>query len=198
MAYVTPDQKAKTVARYLWEGYITVLGVPAKLISDQGPCFEAQIIQELCDLLGIQKIRTTSYHPQGNGQVERAHQTIMHMIGKLEEDEKDDWPSRIHALTHAYNCTRSAVTGYSPHYLMFGRRPRMPIDFYFPSYQSLQRLKKVDDYVADLQKKIVDSFRTAEALSQAEADRQKRYFDRRSNAVMLQPGDLVLTKLDAF
>ena len=45
---------------------------------------------------------------------------IMCMIGKLGEDRKADWPSHLGEIVHAYNATQSAVTGYSPHYLMFG------------------------------------------------------------------------------
>ena len=56
---------------------------------------------------------------QTNGLVERLHQTIMHMIGKLGEDKKADWPSHLAEIVHAYNATQSAVTRYSPHYLMF-------------------------------------------------------------------------------
>ena len=58
--------------------------------------------------------------PQTNGLVERLHQMIMHMIGKLGEDKKADWPSHLDEIVCTYNATLSAVTGYSPHYLMFG------------------------------------------------------------------------------
>ena len=60
------------------------------------------------------------YHPQTNGLVEILHQTIMHMIRKLGEDKKADWPSQLSEIVHVYNVTQSAVTGYSPHYLIFG------------------------------------------------------------------------------
>ena len=60
------------------------------------------------------------YHPQTNGLVERSHQTIMHMIGKLGEDKKANQPSHLAEIVHAYNATRSTVTRYGPHYLMFG------------------------------------------------------------------------------
>ena len=93
------------------------------------------------------------YHPQTNGLVERSHQTIMHMIGKLGEDKKADWPSHLAEIVHAYNATRSAVTGYSPHYLMFGRWPRLPVDFVFPTIGSNEApmreasARKVDTYM---------------------------------------------------
>ena len=76
------------------------------------------------------------YHPQANGLVERLHQMVMHMIRKLGEDKKADWPSHLAEIPHAYNATQSAVTGYSPHYLMFGRWPRLPVDFVFPTIGS--------------------------------------------------------------
>ena len=120
LAYVTPDQTAKTIAKFLYGGYISIFGAPARLLSDRGTSFTSSIIQELCEILGIQQLQTMPYHPQTNGLVERSHQMIMCMIGKLGEDKKADWPSHLAEIAHAYNATRSAVTGYSPHYLMFG------------------------------------------------------------------------------
>ena len=76
------------------------------------------------------------YHPQTNGLVERSHQTIMCMIGKLGEDKKANWPSHLAEIVHAYNATQSTVTRYSPHYLMFGQWPRLPVDFVFPTIGS--------------------------------------------------------------
>ena len=93
------------------------------------------VVTELCKLYGVQKIRTTPYHAQTNGQVEQMNQTIIRMIGKLGEDEKACWSQYLPELLLAYNSTRSAVTGYSPHYLLFGRCPRIPVDFMFPTIQ---------------------------------------------------------------
>ena len=77
--------------------------------------------------------------PQTNRLVERSHQMIMHMIGKLGEDKKANWPSHLAEIAHAYNATRSAVTGYSPHYLMFGQWPRLPVNFVFPTMLAAMR-----------------------------------------------------------
>ena len=67
MAYVTPDQTAKTVARFLYQGYILIFGALAELPSDQGLNFTSNIIWEVCQLMGIKKIRTSPYHVQTNG-----------------------------------------------------------------------------------------------------------------------------------
>ena len=120
LAYVTPDQTAKTIAKFLYKGYISVFGALARLLSDRGANFMSSVIEEMCKILGIKKLQTMPYHPQTNGLVERSHQTIMQMIGKLGEDHKTDWQSHLAEIAHAYNATCSAVMGYSLQYLMFG------------------------------------------------------------------------------
>ena len=120
LAYVTPDQTVKTIAKFLYGGYISIFGALPRLLSDRGTSFTISIIEELCKILGIQQLWTMAYHPQMNGLVERSHQMIMHMIGKLGEDKKANWQSHLAEIAHAYNATKSAVTRYSPHYLMLG------------------------------------------------------------------------------
>ena len=92
----------------------------------------------------------TAYHPQDNGQVEHAHQTLGRMIGKLEDEFKGQWPKHLSKLMHAYNLTWAAVTSYSPHFLMFGQWPKLPIDFVFPMQEVMGTLRPVDNYVAEL------------------------------------------------
>ena len=103
-------------------------GFPKCLHSDQGRDFESRLIKGLCRVANITKTRTTPYHPQGNAQTERFNLTLLAMLGTLEEDKKKAWPEFVAPLVHAYNCTRHASTGYSPHFLMFGQQLRPPID----------------------------------------------------------------------
>ena len=109
MAYVTADQTGKTVAKFLGQGYILIFGALTKLLSDWGANFESNIIKELCELMGIWKVRTSPYHAQTNRQVGWAHQMPMSMIGKLSRDWKMDWPRHLPELVHAYNSMRSAI-----------------------------------------------------------------------------------------
>ena len=76
------------------------------------------------------------YHPQTNGLVERLHQTIMCMGQEVQRRQKTDWSSHLAEIAHVYNATQSAVTGYSPHYLIFGHRPRLLVNFVFPTIGS--------------------------------------------------------------
>lgn len=83
LAIPTPNQKANTVAKCLWDHFIVHYGFPEKLHSDQGPDFESRTVKELCVMAGIQKTRTTPYHPKGNP-VEHFNRTLLQMLGTLE------------------------------------------------------------------------------------------------------------------
>ena len=201
---MTPDQTAKTIAKFLYGDYISIFGAPARLLSDRGTSFTSSIIEELCKILGIQWLQTTPYHPQTNGLVERSHQMIMCMIEKLGEDKKADSPSHLAEIVHAYNATQSAVTRYSPHYLMFGWWPRLLVGFIFLTVGSSEApmreasARKVDTYVASVRDWLRSTLREVQAQLIAEANQQKQYYDRKIGTVNLKPGDLVLVKADAW
>ena len=74
-AYVTQNQTVRTTALVLYNEYFSMFGFPQRLMSDQGTGFTSKVIAAMCSLLGIEKIRTTLYHPQSNGSAERVHQT---------------------------------------------------------------------------------------------------------------------------
>ena len=186
------DQTARTAAETLRNGYFRLFGVPAYLVSDQGKTFTGHIITNLCDLYGVQKLRTSPYHAQTNGQVERMNQTIIHMIGKLEEDKKAFWSEHLPELLLAYNATCSAVTGYSPYYLLFGRRLRIPVDYLFPTLCDSPHQTKMEVSVAAMQKRLKEAFAVARRLTSEEASKQCHYYDCKAGAVALQPGDVVM------
>ena len=132
-AFVTNNHTACTTARVLYNNFFSIFGFSQKLMSDQGTEFTGDMIAAMCKLLGIEKIRTTPYHPQTNGSAERVHQTLQRMISKFDPEKCRKWPEHIGSVLIAYNATRSQVTGYSPYFLMFGRRPRLPVDLLFPT-----------------------------------------------------------------
>ena len=167
-------------------------------MSDQGTGFTSKVIQAMCSLLGIEKIRTTPYHPQSNSSAERVNQMLQRMIGKLDPELRWKWPAHLGSVLIAYNTTRSLVMGFSLYYLMFGRRPRLPIDLLFPTRREHNLTRTIDEYVETLYRHLRKSVKLAQDSALKEALWQKRLYDRKVGAVELRPGDRVLVKLDAF
>lgn len=192
VAVPTPNQKAQTVAKCLWDNFLVHYGFPERLHSDQGPDFESHTIKELCRIAGIQKTRTTPYHPRGNP-VERFNRTLLQMLGTLENKNKTHWKDFVKPLVHAYNCTRNDVTGFSPYELMFGRQPRLPIDLAFGLPVNKPQ-KSHSQYVHDLRSRLEESYKIATRNAAKTADRNKRRFDKRVVDSTLEAGDRVLVR----
>ena len=198
VAYVVKDQTAHTATETLRIGYFGLFGAPVYLISDQGKAFTGHIITHLCDLYGVQKLRTLPYHAQTKGQVECMNQTIIRMIGKLEEDKKACWSEHLPKLLLAYDATCSTVTRYSPYYLLFGRRPRIPVDYLFPTLRDSPHQTKMEVSVVPIQKRLKEAFAVARHLTSEEVAKQCCYYDCKAEAVALQPGDIVMVHTDGF
>ena len=163
-------------------------------MSDQASKFTGQVISELCNLLGV----TSPYHLQTNGAIERVHQTLRRMIAKMDPEKRAKWPSHLGPILITYNATRSLITGYSPYFLMFGHRPRLPVDLLFLTVRRDENSWTTDEYVTSLYDKLKSALASARDTALLEAQRQKRLYDRKAGAVELHPGDKVLVKLDAF
>ena len=177
LAVVMKDQTAKTVAKVFYEHFIAVFRAPAKLLSDRGVNFMSTLVEELCSAFGIQKCRTTAYHAQCNRQVEHFHQMLFHMIGKLSHDKKAQWEQHLPELLQAYNSTQSVMTGYLLHYLMCGRCPHLPVDYYFPTVSAYEHSRHVPAYVMEVRRRFKEAYTEAHLQTNCEAEKQKHYYD---------------------
>lgn len=89
----------------------------------------------------------------------RFNRTLHNMLGTLENSEKQNWKKYILSLIHAYNdCTRYESTGYSPLELMFGRKPRLPIDVAFGLENSKEN-KNYNEYILDIMNRMAKNAR---------------------------------------
>ena len=98
---------------------------------------------------------------------------LFRMIGKLASDKKVQWEQHLPELLQAYNSMRSAVTSYSPHYLMFRRHPRLPVDFYFPTKCAHMHSHHVPAYVEEVRKHFKEAYTEAHLQTNSEGEQQK-------------------------
>ena len=85
-------------------------------------------MHEIYNIMGIHKTRTTAYHPQCDGQVERQNRTIQEILSSFVAEHPADWDLFVDMATYAYNTSRNETTGFSPYELVFGREPRLPLE----------------------------------------------------------------------
>ena len=127
------ESRSYNIARKLVDELFCRFSPPEQLHSDQGRQFESELIKEICKLLEIRKSRTTPYHPQGNGIVERFNRTLLDMLATTAHNHPSDWDLYIRKVCLAYNSSIHSSTGFSPFFLMFGREVKLPIDLMYGS-----------------------------------------------------------------
>ena len=196
-AYVTPKQTAVMVAQTLWENFLVHYGWPAKILTDQGKSFENNLIQELCELAQVKKLHTSPYHPETNGQCEHFNATLINMLGTLPTHAKKNWQEWVTTLTHAYNCTVSSVTGFSPYFLMFGRTLKIPLDIEMGVTLMDQEQTSYQNYAKKLQARLKWAYQKAQENNKKESEHHKKYYDQKLRCMSLKPNGLVLVHVKA-
>ena len=159
------NQEATSVARALVETVIVRYGAPLQILTDQGTNFESHLFKELCRLLGIDKVRTSAYHPSGNGLIERFHRTMNAMLGKIVSNHQRDWDELLPHVLAAYRASVHEVTGYSPNYLLFAREVRAPLDLvYGRPTAARQTGTRYVDYVEDMAERMETAYREVQRV----------------------------------
>ena len=193
-AIPTRNQTARTTAKALFDSFFVHYGFPARLHSDKAQNFESKVIRQLCKIGGLKKTRTTPYHPMGNGQVERFNQTLLQMLGTLENSKKSDWKSYVQPLVHAYNATRHDTTGFSPFYLMFGRHPRLAVDAFLGIQPNTETGASQTEYAKKLKACLDFAYKRATKEASKQAERYNAYYDQGVRENKLEVGDKVLVE----
>ena len=127
-AYATEDQTSETIARLLVDNVMCRHGVPGGLLSDRGANLLSRLFTDVCKLLGMQKINTTAYRPQGDGLVENFNRTLQAMLAKHAKEFGPSCDLHLQQLLFAYRPRPHSSSGESPFYLLYGRDPHLPTE----------------------------------------------------------------------
>jgi cleavage and polyadenylation specificity factor subunit 1 len=109
-----PDQEATTVANALVMQIFTRHGVCDELLSDRGRSFTSDLIREVCRLLGVDKIFTSPYRPQCNGQVERFHRTLHARLAMYTDPDGKNWKHHVNLYCGRTDRSPTAAPGIRP------------------------------------------------------------------------------------
>ncbi|CAH8585581.1 unnamed protein product, partial [Dicrocoelium dendriticum] len=178
-----------TVATAMVNHWVCHWGAPGQLHSDRGSCFESLLVQELCRVFGIDKTRTTAYHPQGNGQVERTNRSLKSLLKAFVEQNVSEWDAMLPKCLLAYRSTVHASTGQTPSFMWTGREVRLPSDIRLPSPQ--QPHSSVTEYVSKLLDSLHQTHQAARIHLGNAHRRQKDYYDKKVFGAPLKAGDQV-------
>ncbi|KAL7838997.1 hypothetical protein SRHO_G00256550 [Serrasalmus rhombeus] len=192
--YPLQTQTAISVARCIFEQYIPQHGVPEALHSDQGRQFESDLVKHLCSLMSIHKLRTSPYHPQCDGIVERYNRTLKGELAKYLFDLGQEWDDHLPQVAMAYNTTVHASTGFTPFFLAHGREAHVPVDTLLntPDFVSSGSVATPAAYASSLRMRLRKAYESATAFRDRAQERQRKYYDRHLNYSPYAPGDLVL------
>jgi Integrase zinc binding domain/Integrase core domain len=195
-ARAIPDAKASSVVSFFYEDIICQHGCPKELLTDRGTHFVNEMLDSMCNTLGVKHKLSTAYHPQTNGLVERFNRTLCEALAKYAGEKKDDWDLYLPSVLFAYRTKRHEVTRHEPFYLMYGREAVLPVEF-------LVLIRPIDPPDGDLQDDLLNRVRRITGQIAHDRDevqdriyrsqqKQKQQFDQTKKPMQYKIGELVL------
>jgi len=191
-AIAIPSQDTTIVANALIDNFICRFGTPLQLHTDKGSNFESELFRKTCDLLGIDKTRTTSYRPQSNGAVERYNRTLTTMLTIYCEKQQNKWDQCLQQVMMAYRSSVHKSTSKTPNSMVFGREVTMPLQAVISiPVDSDQPVSDADQYICNLKKKLQENHEIARKSLKQSSNYQKRHYDLKAKKRSFKAGQPV-------
>ena len=149
-------------------------------------------MQELCLLCGANKTRTTPYHPESVGLVERFNRTSLMMLAMFAGENRDDWDDLLLAVMMAYRSSVHEFTGFSPYRLMFGEECTLPMDVVLPRQEQDLPDPITSPYAVWVRDVLEVAYDQVCRHSGQAVQHQKRLYDRRAVRRLFAVEDWVL------
>ena len=166
-------------------------GVPETILSDRDPRFTAHFWRALWTQLGTKLAMSTAYHPQTDGQTERANRTLEEMLRAYVNFQHTDWDEHLSHLEIAYNNSKQASTGYTPFYLNSGQEIHLPID------EAIKPARvSVNPEAAGRIQRLHNDIQHARGHIAKAQQRQAHHADQHRRDVSFKVGDKVLLSTD--
>jgi hypothetical protein len=168
-------------------------GVPQSIVSDRDPRFTSLFWKSLWEQLGTKLAMSTAYHPETDGQTERANRTLEDMLRAYVNNEQDDWDEHLVSLEIAYNNSVNPSTGCTPYHMNYAQHPNFPLNSAFQASQATNNPTAAERIQAFHQQWAQATQRLQHAQQQ-----QKKYADKHRRNVELKVGDQVLLSTPIF
>ena len=189
-AFPCKDMTAKTAADLLLERIFLQYRIPDICLSDQGPHFVNQLMDEVFTALEVRHVTASAYRPQTNGLVERFNQTLAGLL-RLYANKYEQWDDLLPYVLYAYRTTYHEAVGNTPYYLLYGVEPVTPTDLVLLPQEVRDSLTEPDRHQA-LQRLHEARAAAREAMRKSQERSQQDTAHRRAPPPY-KIGDLVMT-----
>lgn len=186
-APTTTDCSAPQLADIFLEHVVRHHGLPSSILSDRDPRFTGNFWRALWKCLGTNLTMSTAFHPQTDGQTERANRTLEEMVRAYVNFQQNDWDQHLVACEIATNSAKHSSTGFTPFYLNYGREVHLPLDLALDA----ARVDRNPDASTRI-RKLHKALELAQENIKKAQERQKQGVDHYRRDVEFSIGDEVL------
>lgn len=190
VAFPLTDKSADTVARGIVENFILIYSPMKEFRSDLGTEYVNELSGKICKLLNIDHSKSTAYHHQSLGVVERNHRHLNEYLRAYLNGCMSDWDTCLKYFTLCYNMTKSTTNGmrYSPFELVFGKSPTMPYELF---NGKISPVYNIDNYANELRFRLQKAHIETKRIIDKIKISSKKNYDKNLNPLNIRIGDLV-------